>query len=91
MPSEAKAAANLASRSRIKKRKEVIRSPRSIRRLRAAGACRNVRQPVSGRRGAGAETGGGEDPTDGARTEAVSEPGEFAVDTSVTPGGVLLC
>jgi hypothetical protein len=31
-----KAAVNLVSRSRIRKRKEVIRSPRSIRRLRAA-------------------------------------------------------
>jgi len=36
------------------------------------------------------ETGGGEDPTDGARAESVSEAGEFVLNASVTPGGVLL-
>ena len=38
----------------------------------------------------GAEAGGGQDPADRARAQAVSEPGEFALDAAVAPGGILL-
>ena len=45
---------------------------------------------MSGRCGAEAEADGGEDPADGAGAQAVSEPDRFALDVSVSPGGVLL-
>ena len=38
-----------------------------------------------------AEPGGGQDPPDGAGTDAVAESGEFAVDAAVAPGRVFPC
>lgn len=38
-----------------------------------------------------AEAGGGQDPADGARAQAVSESEEFALDASVAPGRIFLC
>jgi hypothetical protein len=39
----------------------------------------------------GAYAGGGEDPADRARAQTVSEPGEFTLDSPVTPGRILVC
>jgi hypothetical protein len=38
----------------------------------------------------GAEVGGGEDSVDGACAQVMSEPGQFAVDVSVSPGRIFL-
>ena len=38
-----------------------------------------------------AESGGGQDPADGAGAHAVPEPGQFALDSAMSPGGILLC
>jgi hypothetical protein len=38
----------------------------------------------------GAEVGGGEDSADGACAQVMSEPGEFGLDASVSPGWILL-
>jgi hypothetical protein len=58
--------------SRVKK--SVASSP-------VAWACRKILQLVSG--GCGAEGGGGEDSTDGACAQVMSEPDEFALDAAV--------
>ena len=68
----------------------VSREKKSVASSPAAWADRKVRQLVSGRRGAGAEVGGGQDSADGARAQVLSQPGEFALDASVSPGWILL-
>ncbi len=40
--------------------------------------------------GCRAEAGGGQDPPDGPGAHAVSESGEFALDSAVTPGRIFL-
>ena len=41
--------------------------------------------------GCGAESGGGQDPADGACAHAVPEADRFSLEASVAPGGVVLC
>ena len=52
---------------------------------------RNSDQVTSERVGAGVDSGVIEDLPDRGRSEAVAEPGEFALDAAISPGWILGC
>ena len=57
----------------------------------AAWDRRNCDQVTLQRVGAGSNSGVVEDLPDRGRSEAVAEPGKFAVDAAVSPGWILSC
>src|SRR5271169_873625 len=55
-----------------------------------AWEARNCRQVGDARRRGGHEPGGGQDPADRSRADAIAEAEEFALDAAVSPAGEML-
>ena len=78
---------SIANKTYRRRRKTVSTCRKSAARIAEACEVRNCRQVGDARRGL--ESGGGQDPADGALADAVAETDELALDAPVAPAWVL--